>query len=53
VCFDFSGGKREPPVVVFDHEDILLERRKVQMRQVAQSFIDLVETGLNSKAAIP
>jgi hypothetical protein len=50
VCFDFSGGKKEPPVVALDHEDILLERRKVRARQIAQSFLDLVEAGLHNKA---
>jgi SMI1/KNR4 family protein SUKH-1 len=49
VCFDFSSTKDEPPVVVLDHEDILLERRKVRVRQMAPSFIDLIEAGLQSK----
>jgi hypothetical protein len=47
VCFDLSEAKREPAVVVFDHEDILLERRKVRPKRLADSFLKLVETALN------
>lgn len=47
VCFDFSDAKQEPPVVVFDHEDILLERRKVRATLLADSFLQLVEAALN------
>jgi hypothetical protein len=50
VCFDFSGAKSEPPVVVLDHEDILLERRKVRVQQVSESLIQLVEAALHNKA---
>ncbi len=53
VCFDFSGGKNEPPLVVLAHEDILLERRKVRVRQIAQSFVDLVDDGLRTGQCAP
>lgn len=43
VCFDCSARPKEPPVVVLDHEDILLERKKVRIRKLADSFLDLVE----------
>lgn len=45
VCFDYSVEFRgsEPPIVSLDHEDILLERKKVQKRAVAQSFAALLE----------
>ena len=46
VCFDFSEAKRESPVVIFDHEDILLERRKVQRERLANSFLQLVEAAV-------
>jgi hypothetical protein len=45
VCFDFSENEKEPPVVVLDHEDILLERKKVRVCKVADSFLDLVKEG--------
>ena len=40
VCFDYSGEVRgsEPKIVSLDHEDILLQRKKVQKRTVADSF---------------
>jgi hypothetical protein len=53
VCFDFSGDKSEPPVVVLNHEDILLERRKVRVRPLAQSFVELVEDALRSGQPAP
>jgi hypothetical protein len=43
VCFDFSAAKADPPVVVLDHEDILLGRRKVRVPELAESFLRLVE----------
>lgn len=43
VCFDCSARPKEPPVVVLDHEDILLERKNVRVRKLADSFLDLVE----------
>lgn len=45
VCFDFSEKQKEPPVVVLDHEDILLERHKVRVRRLADSFLDLIQAG--------
>jgi hypothetical protein len=45
VCFDCSTGRTDPLVIVLDHEDILLERRKVEVRQLAESFLRLVEGG--------
>jgi hypothetical protein len=44
VCFDYSVALRstEPTIVSVDHEDILLERKKVQKRAVAESFAALV-----------
>jgi hypothetical protein len=50
VCFDFSSGKNDPPVVVLDHEDILLERRKIAVQPLAESFLELMEAGLHGKA---
>jgi hypothetical protein len=47
VCFDFSKKQKEPPVVVLDHEDILLERKKVHVRKLADSFLDLMQTGVH------
>ncbi len=32
-------------MVVLDHEDILLERRKVRVRKLADSFFDLIQAG--------
>jgi len=43
VCFDSSKNKKEPPVVVLDHEDILMEHCKVRTRPVAGSFLELLE----------
>jgi hypothetical protein len=45
VCFDFSAKQKEPPIVVLDHEDILLERPKVRVRKLADSFLDLIRAG--------
>jgi hypothetical protein len=47
VCFDFSAKQKEPPVVVLDHEDILLERKKVRVRKLAESFLDLMQGGVH------
>jgi len=49
VCFDFSEKQKEPPVVVLDHEDILLERRKVRVRKLADSFFDLIQAGAHER----
>lgn len=46
VCFDLSEAKQEPSVVIFDHEDILLERRKGRPKLLADSFLQLAETAL-------
>ena len=46
VCFDLTEAKQEPPVVIFDHEDILLERRKVEPERLADSFLQLVEVAM-------
>ena len=43
VCFDLTEAKQEPPVVIFDHEDILLERSKVRPERLANSFLQLLE----------
>jgi hypothetical protein len=48
VCFDTSD-KKEPGVVVVDHEDILLERKKVRVRRLAESFLELVDVALHNK----
>jgi len=50
VCFDLSEAKKkEPPVVVFDHEDILLERRRTRPQLLAVSFLQLAEAALHNK----
>jgi hypothetical protein len=43
VCFDLRGLKSdaEPPIVQLDHEDILLERRKVRSEVLATSLYKL------------
>ena len=48
VCFESSGNK-EPAVVLIDHEDILLERKKVRIKRLADSFLDLAEAELQVK----
>lgn len=50
VCLDLSDAKKEPPVVVFGHEDILLERRKVRVERLAESFLQFVEQALHNRA---
>ena len=47
MCFDFSEKQKEPSVVVLDHEDILLERKKVRVRKLADSFLDLMQPGVH------
>jgi hypothetical protein len=44
VCFDYSAKLRgsEPTIVSLDHEDILLGRKRVQKRAVAESFLALM-----------
>jgi hypothetical protein len=42
VCIALDAGD-DPPVVVLDHEDILLERKKVRRRTLATSFVALLE----------
>ncbi len=42
VCFDMKGNAASPQIVRFDHEDILLERARVEPRTVAESFSVLV-----------
>lgn len=46
-AWSISQGDRrrgsEPAIVSLDHEDVLLERKKVQKRTVAQSFAALLE----------
>lgn len=48
VCFDLSERKRDPVVVVMNHEDILLQRKFVHLEQIAPSFIDLVNAELRN-----
>ncbi len=48
VCFD-SSEKKEPAVVLVDHEDILLGRKKVRVRRLAESFLELAEAALHNK----
>jgi hypothetical protein len=42
VCFDMSTSVHDPKLIVFDHEDILQERRKIRQRPVAESFLHLL-----------
>ena len=53
VCFDLSERKRNPVVVVLDHEDILLQRKFVHLDQIAPSFIDLVNAELHNTRLQP
>ena len=53
VCFDLSERKRDPVVVVLNHEDILLQRKFVRLDQIALSFIDLVNAELHNKRLQP
>jgi hypothetical protein len=53
VCFDVSERKRDPVVVVVNHEDILLQRKFVRLEQIALSFIDLVNAELHNKRLQP
>lgn len=48
VCFKPSG-KDEPTIVLVDHEDILLGRKKVRVKQLADSFLELTEIVLQDK----
>lgn len=45
VCFDMRSGADSPRIVRFDHEDILLLRKKVEPVIVAKSFMELVGAG--------
>ena len=42
VCLDQELAIRDPPVVVFDHEDILQGRPKVRRRVIADSLGELL-----------
>lgn len=42
VCFDSSVRRHDPPIVRFDHEDILLERRKIKPVVLWPSFSELL-----------
>jgi hypothetical protein len=42
VCFGMAGAANDPPVVVFNHEDILQGRAKVRCRTIADSFAKLL-----------
>ena len=53
VCFDVSKRPRDPVVVIVDHEDILLERKFVHLKQIALSFTDLVNAELHNKRLQP
>jgi hypothetical protein len=46
VCLDGSGG--EPAVVQLDHEDILLDRKKVARLVIAPSFYTLLEAAIDA-----
>ena len=50
ICLDLEAGKPggEPPVVRLDHEDILLERRKVAKATVASTFLALLEAQIQA-----
>jgi hypothetical protein len=47
VCFDYSVEVRgsEPTIVSLNHEDVLLDRKKVRKRTVAASFAALLGVG--------
>lgn len=45
VCLDLAAPGEEPSIVVVDHEDILLCRRKVRVSKLAESLESLVEAG--------
>jgi hypothetical protein len=44
ICFDLRSNSNEPPVVRLDHEDILLERKKIRISAISPSFLDLLES---------
>jgi len=46
VCFDMHSSAVSPRIVRFDHEDILLPRKKIEPVVVAQSFMELVGAGV-------
>jgi hypothetical protein len=52
VCFDYSVDMRgsEPAIVCLDHEDILLERKKVRKTVIADNFATLL--GLAARRTI-
>ena len=43
ICADLSRGKNDPIIVRLDHEDILLQRKKVRVTDLAPSFSSLLE----------
>ena len=44
VCFDLSHqGHTESPIIQLNHEDILLERKTVGRKVVADNFLTLLE----------
>jgi hypothetical protein len=42
VCFDLTTKCSEPALVQLDHEDILLERKKVRRHAIAPNFLALL-----------
>jgi hypothetical protein len=42
ICFDLARETKEPKIVRFDHEDILLVRAQIEPVVVAGSFMELV-----------
>ena len=43
ICFSPSKGKREPPIVQLDHEEILINSRIKIVAEIAPSFVVLAE----------
>ena len=49
ICFDVaSSASDEPPIIKLDHEDILLERKKVERTPVAASFLVLLQDAIDA-----
>ena len=44
ICLDLQSTAADPPIVRLDHEDILLERKKVRRSGVANNLIELLQT---------
>lgn len=43
ICFDMQTHPKSPQIIRLDHEDILLQRKRVKSRLVAESFMALVD----------